>query len=645
MNKNPGTDTLILLIILVAGCVLRFYNYFQLPFSYDEFSALFRTRFDSFSDLIRLGVVSTDTHPAGIQVFMYYWVRLFGEGEATVKLPFLLAGIGSIYLAYKIASDWFNPSVGLITAMFVSFLQYPITYSQYARPYATGLFLALLFVWFLNRAFIHRKNNWHFYAAAYVIAGALNAYNHHFSLFFIGLAGISGLLLVPRERTGSYIFSNVFIFLLYLPHIGIFLEQLNKGGIESWLKKPTGAFFPEYFSYILHHSFWMIGVASLLFVFTLFSIRKTWRNGNKYRLVILFWLVATYATAYFYSIHRNAVLQYSVLLFTFPFLVMLVFSYAGKLKPGVKWVILVVFGTISIYSLIEERKHYQIQYQSVLQETFAETYQARQKYGNDQVACMTNISQKIQQYYSDRYHVDPGTVIHFDSSTNYIALREQLQNLPGEYLAVGWVNVSNLEAFAVAREVFPVLVDYKYYYTGDYYLLSKTRNPIDTILMDTITQQIRIDSLAIYEYALSKKDTMLFEHNRLLMPGWLGFGTFYEVPVQELIQDPDQYLFVSIQVENPKPPYESLLICEIKDDDEVVYWTGNPLSKFTRSDWGRFRIHVAVKMADLDLNYSGEEIHLYLSNIDEEYYYINYFQIDILEGNPILYSLFQKIPE
>ena len=97
MKKYPFTDTILLGIIILTGGILRFYHYDLLPYSYDEFSALFRTRFDNFRDLIHYGVVTTDTHPAGIQVFMYYWVKLFGEGEMMVKLPFMLAGLGSIY--------------------------------------------------------------------------------------------------------------------------------------------------------------------------------------------------------------------------------------------------------------------------------------------------------------------------------------------------------------------------------------------------------------------------------------------------------------------------------------------------------------------------------------------------------------------
>jgi hypothetical protein len=86
----------ILVIVMIIGSVLRFFNYDDIPFTTDEFSALFRLKFDNFSELIEKGV-KIDGHPAGVQVFLYYWTKLFGESEWVVKLPFTILGIFSIY--------------------------------------------------------------------------------------------------------------------------------------------------------------------------------------------------------------------------------------------------------------------------------------------------------------------------------------------------------------------------------------------------------------------------------------------------------------------------------------------------------------------------------------------------------------------
>lgn len=60
----------VLILILLTGSILRLYRLFQIPFTHDEFSALFRTHFPTFLELIEKGV-KVDGHPAGVQVFLY----------------------------------------------------------------------------------------------------------------------------------------------------------------------------------------------------------------------------------------------------------------------------------------------------------------------------------------------------------------------------------------------------------------------------------------------------------------------------------------------------------------------------------------------------------------------------------------------
>ena len=66
-----------ILIILSIAIILRFYHLFDIPFTHDEFSTLFRTNFSSFSELIEKGV-KIDGHPAGLQFFVIQRKKGFG---------------------------------------------------------------------------------------------------------------------------------------------------------------------------------------------------------------------------------------------------------------------------------------------------------------------------------------------------------------------------------------------------------------------------------------------------------------------------------------------------------------------------------------------------------------------------------------
>jgi len=123
-DKSKLYEYLLLVLIVLVGSVLRFWDYDNIPYMHDELSALSRLQFDNFTDLIREGVMLGDTHPAGVQVFLYYWTAFVGTSEILVKLPFIISGIFSIWISYLIGKLWFDGTTGLLTAVYISSLQF-----------------------------------------------------------------------------------------------------------------------------------------------------------------------------------------------------------------------------------------------------------------------------------------------------------------------------------------------------------------------------------------------------------------------------------------------------------------------------------------------------------------------------------------
>jgi 4-amino-4-deoxy-L-arabinose transferase-like glycosyltransferase len=151
-------ENLLVIFILVIASVLRLWDLFSIPFTYDEFSAVFRTRFNDFSTLIDDGV-KIDPHPAGVQIFLFYWVNWFGEIAWIVKLPFILCGIYSVYLTYKLGKLWFPETTALLAMASMATLQYPVMYSQIARPYAMGM-LTCVGMGYCWSKIIQLKDHW-----------------------------------------------------------------------------------------------------------------------------------------------------------------------------------------------------------------------------------------------------------------------------------------------------------------------------------------------------------------------------------------------------------------------------------------------------------------------------------------------------
>ena len=135
---------LTLFLLTLTACFLRLWNLGDFSLSNDELSALSRLQYNSLSDVISIGVQKLDFHPAGIQIFLFYWIKIAQSSEFLIRLPFALSGGISVWLIYSIGKHWFSKQTGILAAILLCFLEFPLLYSQLARPYSFGLFFTLL---------------------------------------------------------------------------------------------------------------------------------------------------------------------------------------------------------------------------------------------------------------------------------------------------------------------------------------------------------------------------------------------------------------------------------------------------------------------------------------------------------------------
>ena len=70
-------------------------------------SALARLRYNNLIAFVKYGV-KNDYHPMGVQIFLYYWVKIFGKSEASVRLAFHNSRSTLSISIYLIASKCFK---------------------------------------------------------------------------------------------------------------------------------------------------------------------------------------------------------------------------------------------------------------------------------------------------------------------------------------------------------------------------------------------------------------------------------------------------------------------------------------------------------------------------------------------------------
>lgn len=368
----------VLAVVLVA-IGLRFGWLFSLPLTNDETSALMRLQVSGLGELIN-GVVWNDGHPMLVQVFLWYWTQWFGTAVWVIKLPFLLCGVGAVILMIHIGMRLNRPWAGLMAAAMLATLQFPVMYSEIARPYAPGLLLALwaFYVWLRWVALCWgdspRMKDLLMPMLLLALAGYLGASNHYFNGLILGLLFVAGLSWLPTKYWLRYLWPWVMMVAFYAHQICIFMHHLQVGS-PGWLSVPTWSTLGKHLLYSIGYSVWiwvfwtLIGVGLLVRVWMRtqrfggtgeavatnigrFVPRKEWAT------VLLLYLLPM-AIAFAYSIYRAPVFQDSVLLFSFPFGLLAVSWWMDQEWLGIRWkaFLLALTLLVNTYVLIVDRRH------------------------------------------------------------------------------------------------------------------------------------------------------------------------------------------------------------------------------------------------------------------------------------------------
>lgn len=88
--------------------------------------------------------LSSDTHPPGYYVLMWFVTKCFGSSTLAIRLPSVLFGVASIGLVYWLGMLIGQRAPACVAAALLAFNGYHIVWSKTGRMYSMGCFLGLL---------------------------------------------------------------------------------------------------------------------------------------------------------------------------------------------------------------------------------------------------------------------------------------------------------------------------------------------------------------------------------------------------------------------------------------------------------------------------------------------------------------------
>ena len=610
-------DYILLAVIMLVAAVLRLWKLGQVPFMHDEFSALLRTRFDNFHDFIQQGVMP-DSHPIGVQLFLWGWVKLFGWSEFWVKLPFVLMGIGSIYLIYLIGRQWFNRKVGLFSAAFFAVSQFTVFYSQLARPYSPGMFFVLLMAYYWHKVVFGTKTTTRDYVGFALSAWACSLIQY-FSIAQAGLIFLTGLFFLPKERRKAYWLSGFGAVAMFAPTLPIFYQQLFvSGSIGGWLSAPKGIFLINFIEHTMNYSqlfMFAVGIIILLPII----LGKRDKSNNPLRWAGLGWFVIIFAIAFVYSLFREPILQHSTLIFSYPFVIIVAFSLFKNrtLSPWQNALVVAAILFIGTVSLIMERRHYDLMYHQGFDQIAVEMQADKEKYGEQiQFATRAEIGEAAE-FYQAPTGIENRIVLNRYSSLNdfYQWLQEHGET---PMLGFGWTDYIHPIWEATAVGHYPYISKQKDWFTSRYLTMGKTATE---------------DS----EYALTTlNETPYPFHNGM------EWGCTSIVCGDSLPDNVESIGFIA-DLRCHDTVSDCVIVIEVKDieKDSVVLWYGSPTQDI-RFAPGKNTIASAIPLNEVG-GLKGKTIKAYIWNKGHGLLTQDKMSLYLTRKDPVLTGLYEPL--
>lgn len=627
----------IALVIFVLGSLMRFYNYDSWSLSNDELSALTRLKYDTYAEMIEKGVRTNDMHPVGVQSFLWVWTHCLGISVSVVRLPFVLFGVLSIFLFYLTARNFFGKQSALMSTGVFAALQFPVLYAQLARPYSPGLFFSLLTVYAWSNI-VWKDEQWNWKSGLLFILGGLGCmYSHYFSFLFAGIVGLTGFFFIAKTKIRHYLLCGFLMAICYIPNLNVFMSQFSIGGLggpEGWLGLPESDALWKYMLFCLNDNIFLVFFLCISAVFFIFRFRAEKHWTTQHTVALVFFTIPA-LIAYFYSVFINPVFQYSILLFSFPFLIILLCSWFKPIQFKPVHVIQVFFVfTVTAYTTVFANRFYTYQFFAPFSDVAERCAVYTDKYKMKKVDATINV---IHPDYINYYAVNLNPQVHYlqylcNRPEHFLELKKLVMESKAQVFIHAWSNNYHApETEMIIQEKFPYLVEKDSFFNAGVLVYAK-----DSTLN-------RVNEPAVLYYLASdfeddvwtkdsrfKTDSLSFSKSTSM---YIGESYEFSPGIKDRAENVGFLKGATFELKcryySPIDLKELKLVVSIDRNGESVIWRGYPLSLFPvkKGEWVMF--YAGYKLTEDIL--PDDLVSVYFYNPSKEKVWIDDIEFRVLE--------------
>lgn len=398
-----------IILLLVTGSLFRFYGLEHESLANDELSSCYRSSFSSISSVVSEGVMP-DVHPPGYQILIFFVKQGIGNSPAALRLPSAIAGVMCIYVLFILGRKLFSPSVGFLSAAFLTVSPVHIWYSQEARAYSILVLLVTMSVYLLVRMIqnLEKESNPGLSnTICFIAVNILMEYFHYLGLLMAVLASGAILLFTIFRRSGLKASVAVCIVsaAAFVPWIPAALKQ---SGSENYITTPgissLQSLYYEYMSWsrVMQVLFAIIVPAALI----VYRRRRSYAETIPlYGLtIVIMWIVLPILTALAISFLLVPIVTNRNLLVTLPaFFLLLSVSVHILLKSRLlRFLVGALILLLLAVQLLFIRKHYTRPHKSQFREVARFTAENVDP-GSDYLIVASSWNEFYFDYYFQRY--------------------------------------------------------------------------------------------------------------------------------------------------------------------------------------------------------------------------------------------------
>ncbi len=185
-------------------------------------------------DIIK-AAVDADVHFPLYQLLLSIWIKVFGNGDVTIRLFSVLAGVLNVIAAFFAGKEIKDEKTGNIFAFLTAINATLIFYSQEVKFYIFLSLFATISLYYIARIL---KNNKNIDYAGYILTNAAIVYTFTIGVLYViaqGIAVLAYIIWKKKEVLKKFLISNIILIGIISPFAIYILTHMHKYESAAWI--------------------------------------------------------------------------------------------------------------------------------------------------------------------------------------------------------------------------------------------------------------------------------------------------------------------------------------------------------------------------------------------------------------------------